>query len=350
MNEEGSPGAPAGDDALSPPPWRLAARDKSWLLKPLVALLLYGIILYTIDVGALAARLRSTRLEYLAAAVLLYVLGQMSSSFRWYLLLRPVNLVVPFWRLTGFYFIGMFFNIFLPTVVGGDAVKAVLLARETRAPVRATTAVFMERDLGLFALLTIAMVAAWSAPPMELFGFGLPVLLVALFALFVGANLLIFTAPAYHVADRLVTLTPLARLRPRASSLHEAILPYMRDWRVMIEALAVSFVFQFVVIVVVFLNARALGQSFPMSAMAVFVPLISLAGMIPVSINGLGVREALYLLLFGRLGASSDVALSLALLYFAVTVVASLPGGIVYAIQKRSPADSPPTRFGGTFA
>ena len=64
-----------------------------------------------------------------------------------------------------------------------------------------------------------------------------------------------------------------------------------------------------------------------------FVPLISLGGMLPVSVNGLGVREALYILLFGRIGVSTELAVSLALLYLAVTFVASLPGGLMYALQ-----------------
>jgi uncharacterized membrane protein YbhN (UPF0104 family) len=74
--------------------------------------------------------------------------------------------------------------------------------------------------------------------------------------------------------------------------------------------------------------------SVPLAALAVFVPLISLAGMLPVSVNGLGLREALYLLLFGRIGVPADAAVSMALLYFAVTMAASLPGGIVYALQR----------------
>ena len=65
------------------------------------------------------------------------------------MLLEPVALSVPYRRMVSFYFIGMFFNLFLPTIVGGDAVKAVLLARETGAPARATMSVFMERNLGL---------------------------------------------------------------------------------------------------------------------------------------------------------------------------------------------------------
>jgi uncharacterized membrane protein YbhN (UPF0104 family) len=82
------------------------------------------------------------------------------------------------------------------------------------------------------------------------------------------------------------------------------------------------------------LNANALGFRLPVSALAVFVPLISLAGMLPISVNGLGIREALYLLLFGRIGVPADAAVSMALLYFAVTLAASLPGGVVYALQR----------------
>jgi hypothetical protein len=68
-----------------------------------------------------------------------------------------------------------------------------------------------------------------------------------------------------------------------------------------------SLAFQLLVIAVVFLNARALNLVVPISAVAVFVPLISLAGMVPVSVNGLGVREALYILLFGQIGVTAEV-------------------------------------------
>ncbi len=97
--------------------------------------------------------------------------------------------------------------------------------------------------------------------------------------------------------------------------------------------MGLSFLFQGIVIAVVFLNARALALDVPLAAVAVFVPLVSLAGMVPVSVNGLGVREALYILLFGRIGVPVETAVSLALLYLAVTFLASLPGGVAYLMQ-----------------
>src|SRR3954452_22280808 len=166
--------APRPEAAWPPslPPGRVR-----WWIKPTVTVLLYALVFYWTDARALTSRLAAARLEYVAAGVLLYGAGQALSAWKWRLLLRPVGLgAVGYGRLLAFYFIGMFFNLFLPTVVGGDAVKAWLLARETGAVARSTVSVFMERNLGLLALLTIAIVAAVWAPPVEVLG--VPILLL----------------------------------------------------------------------------------------------------------------------------------------------------------------------------
>lgn len=309
-------------------------RFGSTVLKIVVTLALYVVVLYKVDVSMLWARLGSVHLGWVALGVLCYGAGQWTSAWRWWLLLPPVRLAVPFLRIVSFYFIGMFFNIFLPTIVGGDAVKAILLTRETGAPARSTVSVFMERNVGLLALFVIAVTAAWFAPAVTLLGLPMLPLIALLFAGFLAVNIVVFDPRAYHLVDRLIARTPLAKMRSRASSLYDAIVPYRRAGGPLAASIALSFVFQLVVILVVFLNANALSHDVPVLALAVFVPLISLAGMIPVSVNGLGIREAMYLLLFGRIGTPPDVAVSMAFLYFAVTLIASLPGGVVYMLQR----------------
>ena len=310
-----------------------ARRGPGRWIKPVVSLSLYALIFWFTDVSAILRRLAGARFEYVAAGILLYGAGQALSAWRWQLLTRPLSLVVSYRRLLSFYFIGMFFNLFLPTIVGGDAVKAWLLARETGAVARSTVSVFMERNLGLLALLTIGIAAAVWAPPVEILGVSLVTLTLLLFGGFAAVNLVLLNRAAYVLADRVIAATPLARWRPRAASLYQAITPYASAAREIGLATLLSFAFQAIVIGVVFLNTRALHHEFPVSVVAVFVPLISLGGMLPVSVNGLGVREALYVLLFGRLGASSELAIALALLYLVVTFVASLPGGVLYAMQ-----------------
>lgn len=306
-------------------------------VKPAGTLALYGVVFYWTDAGAIIARLGDVRLDFVAAAVALYAGGQLLSAWRWQLLLGPVRLSVRFARLAAFYFIGMFFNLFLPTVVGGDAVKAILLARETGAPARSAVSVFMERNVGLLALLAIATFAAWLAPPVDLLGLPLTVLMPLLATGYVAANIVLFSSHAYALADRIIRVTRLSQLRLGAASVYDAVTPYRSPGAGMAGALLLAFAFQIIVIGVVFLNAFALTLDVPLSAVAVFVPLVSLAGMIPVSVNGLGVREALYILLFGSIGVPAELAVSLALLYLGVTLVSSLPGGVAYALL-RTPA------------
>jgi hypothetical protein len=321
---------PSGSSTEATPPTRALG---STILKVVVTFGLYAAVFYKVDRSAMWTKLGSAQLEWVALGVLCYAAGQWTSAWRWWILLPPVRLAVPFLRMVAFYFVGMFFNMFLPTIVGGDAVKAILLTRETGAPARSTVSVFMERNVGLLALFVIATSAAWLAPPVRVLGLPVLWLVVLLFAGFIGANIVIFNPRAYRVVDRLIALTPMATMRSRASSFYDALLPYRRAPGPLAASIALSFLFQGVVILVVFLNAKALSQDVPVLQLAVFVPLISLAGMLPVSVNGLGLREALYVLLFGRIGTPADVALLMALLYFAVTLIASLPGGIVYMLQ-----------------
>jgi glycosyltransferase 2 family protein len=303
-------------------------------LKPAVTIALYVLVFYWTDAREIPATLRNAQFGLVGGCVALYIAGQSISALKWRLLLAPVGLSTPYPRLLGFYFTGMFFNLFLPTIVGGDAVKAVLLARETGAPARATMSVFMERNTGLCALLLIALVAAFLAPPVTLYGISLVTLTWLLAAGYVVVNVVLFSPHAYRITDGFIARSPLRRIRARAASLYEAAAPYTRAIGVLVPSILLSIVFQFVVIGVVFLSARALSLSIPFTAVAVFVPLVSLAGMVPVSVNGLGVREALYILLFGRIGIPAELAVSLALLYLGVTIAASLPGGLVYALQK----------------
>ena len=302
-------------------------------LKLLVTLALYALVFYWTDASAIAGELGRAQFEPIVAGVLLYMAGQAVSAWKWQILLAPVRLEVPYPKVLAFYFTGMFFNLFLPTIVGGDAVKALLLARETGAPARATMSVFMERNVGLCALLIVAIAAAELAPPVELFGMSLRRLTWVLAAGYAAANIVLMSPLVYRIADRVIAATPLVRFRHRADSLYQAIAPYKNAPVRILSSVGLSFIFQGIVIAVVFLNARALALDVPLAAVAVFVPLVSLAGMVPVSVNGLGVREALYILLFGRIGVPVETAVSLALLYLAVTFLASLPGGVAYLMQ-----------------
>src|SRR5919199_5891892 len=99
------------------------------------------------------------------------------------------------------------------------------------------------------------------------------------------------------------------------------------------EAMAIGFLFNLLLIAINYLVARALGQNLALGYFFLFVPIISTLLLLPISLNGLGVREGAYVLLFASAGVSSATAASMSLAFWAITVSAGLIGGVLYAAQ-----------------
>lgn len=97
-------------------------------------------------------------------AVLIYVGGQMLCSYKWQLLMKSLGSQRGLLSLVKLYFIGMFFNLFMPTIIGGDAIRIYLASDNLEKFPQSASSVFMERSTGLFALFSIAIVSSLIFP------------------------------------------------------------------------------------------------------------------------------------------------------------------------------------------
>src|ERR1700759_3968597 len=130
------------------------------LLKTVVSLGILVYILYKVGIGLLWQELITANPLYVIAAMVTYFLVQGLSAWRWHLLLKPQGIDVPFSRVLGYYFLGMYFNFFLPSAIGGDVVKVYYLNKETKQLSASTASVFFDRDIGMGGLVLIALVTA----------------------------------------------------------------------------------------------------------------------------------------------------------------------------------------------
>src|SRR5207247_756457 len=105
-----------------------------------------------VDWGHVAESFRGLRWGYWLGAVGLYVVCQLLCVVRWLWLSRPLGFTQSLARFTGIYFVGMFFNLFLPTSVGGDAVRAIYLANGKGKRMAALLSVVLDRVSGLLVL------------------------------------------------------------------------------------------------------------------------------------------------------------------------------------------------------
>jgi uncharacterized membrane protein YbhN (UPF0104 family) len=262
---------------------------------------------------------------WLAAAGTL-VLAQLASAARWRLLAMPLGFRRGYSSMAGFYFIGMYFNLVLPTSVGGDVVRAWYLDGRSGRRLPAFLSVFLDRLSGLAVLLALAVLGVLLSPrPLPAW-----------------VHLSVWGAAGAAVLG-LVLLPLVARLRVGASRRARTVLDGLaavRSPRLLVSSTLLSAVVQAANVVLVWMVGQAIAAPVPGSYYWVLVPMVSLLTLLP-SINGVGVREQAMVLFLAPLGVGEGTALTLSFLWFAVGVAVSLAGGLVYLFGRfpAPPAD-----------
>jgi uncharacterized membrane protein YbhN (UPF0104 family) len=288
----------------------------SKILRLTVSAALLGWLAWQTDWPRVGAAFAGLRLEWWLVAAALLVVAQIVSALRWQLLARPLGLDRPLPHMVGYYFIGMYFNLLLPTSVGGDVVRAWYLAGGPGQRLRAFLTVFLDRLSGLWVLLVLACLGVLLSP-LEL---------PAWIAWGVWS-----CAAAGLVGSLLLPL--LARYHDRVPGKVQRLALALRSFpgaRVLVWPIVLSVFVQVASVVMVWLIGEALGAPVPASYYWVLVPMVSLLTLLPVSVNGMGVREGATAVLLGPLGIATETAVTLAFLWFAVSAAVSLVGGVVY--------------------
>jgi glycosyltransferase 2 family protein len=304
------------------------------ILKLAISAALLAVLYGRMDFANLAAALRRVRPGPLALFLLLLLGNTAVSAWKWKSLLAADGVVLPFAPLFGSYWVGTFFNVFLPSNIGGDAYRIVDVGRRSARPVHTAASVFADRLSGFLALAVFGI-------GFPLLGRGLlaaqPVLLALPLVTFAGLLGLLWMlwAPApsrWLLRRRAVRRFP--RIETACRTFLESMAAYRGRPRVMGRVMAISFLFQFTVIVAVSLLGAALELRIPFFAYCVFVPLISLLEAVPVSIYGLGLRDTGYVLFLTQTGHTRGEAAALSLLYVSATLLYASVGGMIWAARR----------------
>ncbi|NBW85335.1 MAG: UPF0104 family protein [Planctomycetia bacterium] len=267
------------------------------------------------------------------AGLALTLAVQAVAGIRWAELARALGFDFPRRFFIRRFFEGMFFSLCLPSSIGGDVVKAVRIASTTPLRLLAACSVLADRLTGLSAL---AVLVGTSMVARE-------------YALGTGAALAVFGGLlAAALAGFWIGLVLLDRIHatlPAGSKGREFVarlLPYRERPSLVLAAVGWSFAVQMGGAVAVALVARAVGVSLPLTVWFSVVPLVALAMVLPISVGGFGVRENALEYLLRDHGVPSETGVAIALLWGLCTVFAGLVGGMLFLLERRSPAASPP--------
>ena len=295
-------------------PWK-------WALRLALGAAIIALLLSRREVAAQVAHtLRAVPVWVILGAVAFYWAGQVLSAWKWQLLLRARGANVSLGQCCRVYAAGMFGNLWLPTNVGGDALRATLLA--ARAPELgksgALASIAVERLTGFAALLCIAACAlllrgasAQSRAHASAQSWQTLALAVAFFAILGVITWAIFRFPHPKIERLKTALSFYARPQ------HRGVL-----WR----SMALSFAFQVSQVLLNIGLAWASGLDLPARVFWWLGPILSLSGLIPAGIGGLGVREAAAVALLKDWPFGVGQVVGWSLLWQATVWLASLPG------------------------
>jgi uncharacterized protein (TIRG00374 family) len=264
---------------------------------------------------------------------------------RWHYIMRGSGEKISYRRVLTTTLIGNFFAMFLPEMVGNDLARMSEVSEERKTNARIVSTVLLDRVIGLISLVMMAMLGL-------LLGFhhlkdDAPAITLLVVGLFVGLGVgwLVFFNRSLMRRLNWVFRLPLAdRFEAPVHSLYNALHDLQTQPRLLLVSVGMSFALQLVEIFSVIFIALSLGINVPLSYFFIFMPIIWVITMVPISISGLGVREGAFAFFFSQVGMASENAIALSLLYYSYLLCTGLVGGLLFV--RASAGDYLRKRFG----
>ena len=300
------------------------------LVKAIVSIGLLALLFSRVDVSRLWGVARKASLGWLAFALLLYLAMLLASALRWGVLLRAQHVRLPFSFLTQSFLVATFFNNFLPSNIGGDVIRIADSAKAAGSKTLATTVVLIDRGLGVLGLALIAATGATIMQRMAVGPVG-PGILWAGFGL--GA---IVATPALLMPEAVTKLLQPLRVfhrewvDERIEKLTYALTRFKETPTALAACFAGAVVVQAILVLFYVAIARSMNIPIGFAELAVIVPVSFIVQMVPLSVNGFGIREATFGFYFTRLGLPLESALVVSFVGAALIMLFSLSGGVAY--------------------
>jgi len=258
----------------------------------------------------------------------IFVATQCVSAYRWSIILKK-DLSMPYMKLLSIYYIGMFFNNFLPTIVGGDIIKGYYIYKASSRGDVSAASLFMDRYAGFTALMVLTCIAL--VPGYALIrDTALPVFFVFLIGGFFCGSLVVWVGPLHSWAMSLMSRIHFYGINSKIDSFYRMLMGYKGHPDILVKIFLCGLFVQGGVMTGYWILGRALGIEAGIGYYFLFIPLTAAISMVPISLAGLGLREGAFVYLFARAGASREQALTLSLMWFFIMVVVSIAGGVEY--------------------
>lgn len=299
-----------------------------WLLSAVALYLVWRMI----NLNELLSLLDSVRIQYIFIALSISFLIRFSVVYRWSLLIQTQGYQVSEFKLFKIMLISDAVGTFLPSNLSREGIKAFVLWKYIGKGIDCITSIALDRFSGLFALAGIAIVCSLLSYQ-TLNNSKFIVLSGVFFGVCILISLMMFNLNNSRIAKKFLHLKiPYwEKLISHLSSVLESLKNFGKHKRTLVKVFGLATVIQLLRIIFIFCMSRAIGIDVPFIYFAVFLPIVMLLFMLPISIGGLGVQEAAFIYFFSPYGMLAEEAVALSLLCYTAVILWLLIGWIIYA-------------------
>ncbi len=311
------------------------------MIKAIQVVISLGLLLWVVSIAGLfdaqgrnefVALFANAHLGYLFLSIAIGLLVNMSSSLKWYMLVTAKHRDIAYFRVFSYYLIGQFYNIFLPTSVGGDVVRSYQLGKHIENQPLALASVFVERFTGILTLLVFAAVATFVQ--LSVFNVDFVIVSLGFFALLLGGIAwgVLDPRPYARLKQLVQSRTDKAdRVLTKLDQVMDAVNGYRNSPAALLYAFVNSAVFYFLAALNIFLTASVFSLDVSFIDALVATPIIMLIMNIPFSFGNIGLMEFAYASIFALLGYDPALGLSVAVLMRAKSLLDGALGGVLQA-------------------
>ena len=313
-----------------------------WILKLCISI---GILWYVfsrpdISPREIAEHIKNIELSRLLIAIGLYIVIVFIACLRWQELLKGQDIYLSFFKTLELNFIGLFFNTFMPSLTGGDVVKAYYVSKHTAQRLEAATTVLIDRVVGMLALLTIGAAASLYAisdtqirkPAISI---------VVLFLIITILGIVLFNKRFMKKFSFNVKGERWQKIVVSLKRVYSAFYIYRSKKILLVKVFLMSIVMQLMFVLMNYQIALGLGLNVSMKYFFLFIPIISVISAIPITFAGWGLGESMYKYFFGLVTGACGLAVTMSIIVRLITLILNLFGGIFYIFHKPPKMSTP---------
>ena len=298
----------------------------------------------TADLSELWQLIIDINIYWLVAAAALIAGERVLMAMRWQYTLAVQGVKVGVKELSRILYVAMFFAHFLPGgLVGADVLRGYELARSRGHVADVTATLILDRFIGVFSMFTMAFVGAIVGG--ILFGTSIAVIieLIVLQALILGGWLLAGKLLPHIKKKSLFQGTKIEKIWNKLLFILEIITDLDKIKSIFVKLFTLSMIVQLSRSVTFFCLYKSLGATVPFTYFMIFIPIVFISLMLPISLGGLGVREGTLVYSFATLGVAPEVSIGSGILSHFLQIIVSLPAVFHWIFNRDKPVEEVPS-------